>query len=132
MSSTKLTDIHEQALRMANRVARIFHGTPEITIFDFDIEEAVKAGLKIKIFDSPSYEWARFVMMNRDINTKQPSHDYYIVIGPVADDTISRLLRQFTENFISVEQLLRELTFSTVTSQYFFRTETAIKMLRKL
>lgn len=98
-----LTDIHEQALRMANRVARIFHGTPEITIFDFDIEEAVKAGLKIKIFDSPSYEWARFVMMNRDINTKQPSHDYYIVIGPVADDTISRLLRQFTENFISVD-----------------------------
>lgn len=71
-------------------------------------------------------------MSNRDINVLQPYHDYDIVIGPVADDTIARLLRMFTENFISEEQLVKELTFSQVTSQYFFHTEAAIKILKKL
>lgn len=71
-----LTDIHEQALRMANRVARIFHGTPEITIFDFDIEEAVKAGLKIKIFDSPSYEWPATITSISNLVSYSPSRTY--------------------------------------------------------
>ena len=71
-------------------------------------------------------------MANRDINTAQPSHDNDIVIGPVADDTIARLLRMFMENFINEQQLVNELTFSDTTSQYFFHTEAAIKMLKKI
>lgn len=127
-----LTDIRRQAERVAARTVRMFHGEPTLTAFEFDLDSAVKQGLKIKIFNSPDEEWARFVMANRDINVEQPSHDYDIVIGPVADDTIARLLRMFTENFISEEQLVKELTFSEVTSQYFFHTEVAIKMLKKL
>ena len=100
--------------------------------FEFDLEEAVDAGLRIRIFDEPNREWAQFVMNNRNIDVPQPCHDYDIVIGPVADDTIARLIRQFTEHFISEEQLLQELTFSKVTSQYFFGTEAAIKMLKHL
>lgn len=127
-----LTDIPEQALRMAARTARMFHGNPIVTTFDFDIDKAIGEGLKILEFDGPNNEWAKFVMRNRDVNITQPSHDYDIVIGPVADDTISRLLRMYSEEFITEEQLLRDLTFSRVTSQYFFHTEAAIKMLIKL
>ncbi|MDE5929721.1 MAG: DUF3990 domain-containing protein [Muribaculaceae bacterium] len=127
-----LTDIPEQAQRMAARTVRMFNGTPTVTTFEFDLEKAMATGLKILTFDAPNSEWARFVMQNRDINIEQPSHDFDIVIGPVADDTISRLLRMFTENFITEEQLLKELTFSRVTSQYFFHTEAAIEMLKKL
>lgn len=126
-----LTDIHEQARRMAAWTVKMYIGTPTITSFDFDLGEAQSKGMKIKVFDSPCTEWAKFVMRNRDINIEQPCHDYDIVIGPVADDTISRLLRMFTENFITEEQLLNELTFAKVTSQYFFHTEAAIKMLKK-
>ena len=93
---------------------------------------AQSSELKVKVFKEPDWEWARFVMSNRDINTTQPCHDYDIVIGPVADDTIARLLRLYTENFINEEQLLHELTFSKVTSQYFFHSEAAIKMLKRL
>ena len=96
-------------------------------MFEFDFEEAQSSELKVKVFKEPDWEWARFVMSNRDINTTQPCHDYDIVIGPVADDTIARLLRLYTENFINEEQLLHELTFSKVTSQYFFHSEAAIK-----
>ncbi len=117
---------------MAARTVNMFKGVPTLTAFEFDLENAVTVGLKIKIFNSPDEEWARFVMSNRDINVSQPCHDYDIVIGPVADDTIARLLRMFTENFISEEQLVKELTFSQVTSQYFFHTEAAINMLKKL
>lgn len=127
-----LTDIRHQAERMAARTVKMFRGVPTLTTFEFDFGNAVKVGLKIKTFNSPDEEWARFVMSNRDINVPQPCHDYDIVIGPVADDTIARLLRMFTENFISEEQLVKELTFSQVTSQYFFHTEAAIKMLKKL
>lgn len=127
-----LTDIQEQARRMAARTVRMFNGTPIVTTFEFDHDKARAEGLKVLTFDAPNSEWARFVMQNRDINIEQPSHDFDIVIGPVADDTISRLLRMFTENFITEEQLLKELTFSRVTSQYFFHTEAAIEMLKKL
>lgn len=127
-----LTDIRHQSERMAARTVKMFRGVPTLTAFEFDLGNAVKVGLKIKTFNSPDEEWARFVMSNRDINVPQPCHGYDIVIGPVADDTIARLLRMFTENFISEEQLVKELTFSQVTSQYFFHTEAAINMLKKL
>lgn len=127
-----LTDIRRQAERMAARTVKMFRGEPTLSSFEFELESAIKQGLKIKIFNSPDEEWARFVMANRDINVTQPSHDYDIVIGPVADDTIARLLRMFMENFISEQQLVKELTFSEVTSQYFFHTEAAINMLKKI
>ena len=127
-----LTDIRHQAQRMAARTVKMFKGAPTLTEFEFDIEDAYRAGLKIKIFDTPNREWAKFVMKNRDINVVQPSHDYDIVVGPVADDNIARLLRMFTENFIDENQLLRELTFTRTTSQYFFHTEAAIKLLKKI
>ena len=127
-----LTDIKDQAQRMAARTVKMFKGSPVLTSYEFNLDNALQSGLKIKIFDSPDKEWAKFVMSNRDLNVPQPAHDYDIVIGPVADDTIARLLRMFTENFIDEEQLLRELTFSKVTSQYFFHTEAAIKLLNKI
>lgn len=127
-----LTDIKEQAQRMAARTVRMYKGTATLTAFEFDIDEASASGLKIKVFEKPDNEWARFVMKNRDLNVAQPAHDFDIVIGPVADDTIARLLRMFTEHFIDEEQLLRELTFSKVTSQYFFHTARAIQLLKKI
>ena len=97
-----LTDIREQAQRMAARTARMFSGNPTLTMFEFDLEEAQSSELKVKVFKEPDWEWARFVMSNRDINTTQPCHDYDIVIGPVADDTIARLLRSCVRRFLCV------------------------------
>lgn len=127
-----LTDIREQARRMAARTVRMFGGSPVVTEFEFDRQYALESGLSVRRFETPDEEWARFVMANRDIDRSQPVHSYDIVIGPVADDTIARLLRLFTENFISEEQLVRELTFSRVTSQYFFHTEAALAALKKI
>lgn len=126
------TDIEHQAQRMSERTANTFGGSPVITKYEFNLQNAIDSGLKIKIFDSPDEDWAEFVMANRDFNISQPCHDYDIVIGPVADDKIARLLRLYTEDFISREELLRKLTFAEVTSQYFFHTESSLKMIKKL
>ena len=125
-----LTEIKEQAEQMARRTSAIYSGEPIVTEFEFD--ETALDTLSIKIFKEPSEEWALFVMANRSRKNLQPTHSFDIVIGPVADDTIARLLRLYTENFINEEQLLHELTFSKVTSQYFFHSEAAIKMLKRL
>ena len=117
---------------MAERAVRMFGGSPILTPFEFDLEKALTEKLKVKIFQSPDNEWAHFVMNNRDLNTPQPCHNYDIVIGPVADDTIARLLRMYAERFINDKQLLKELTFTHLTSQYFFHTERAIKLLKRL
>ena len=63
-----LTDIREQAQRMAARTARMFSGNPTLTMFEFDLEEAQSSELKVKVFKEPDWEWARFVMSNRDLN----------------------------------------------------------------
>lgn len=127
-----LTPFEEQASRMAERTVRIFKGNPTVTKFEFNLNEALRSGLNVKIFEKPTTEWARFVMKNRDLNISQPCHDYDLVIGPVADDTISKLLRLFVGNYISEQQLTQELTFSKVTSQYFFHTPKAVSLLKRL
>ena len=125
-----LTEIKEQAEQMARRTSAIYGGEPIVTEFEFD--DTALDTLSVKIFKEPSEDWALFVMANRSRKNLQPTHSFDIVIGPVADDTIARLLRLYTENFINEEQLLHELTFSKVTSQYFFHSEAAIKMLKRL
>lgn len=62
-----LTDILHQAERMAAKTTRIYQGSPTVSVFEFDLEEAKRAGLKIKEFKEPDREWALFVMRNRDI-----------------------------------------------------------------
>lgn len=125
-----LTDIREQAEKMAVRTSRIYGGSPTVSTFILDLETRDNSALKIKTFSAPDAEWARFILANRDSSKTGPVHDYDIVIGPVADDTIARLLRLFTDNLIDEEQLLREITFAKITSQYCFLTEEAIKLLK--
>lgn len=127
-----LTDIKEQAVRMSERTVRIYGGEPFVSEFNFEMDDASCKGLKIKKFDYPTEEWADFVISNRDINKPQPFHNYDIVIGPVADDNIARLLRLYLDKFIDIEQLKRELSYKDITSQYFFHTAEAIKLLKKI
>ena len=127
-----LTDIREQAQRMAARTARMFSGNPTLTMFEFDLEEAQSSELKVKVFKEPDWEWARFVMSNRDINTTQPCHDYDIVIGPVADDTIATLFRNFDDGIIDLQMLVNGLKYKKVSSQHLFHSAKAIKYLHRL
>lgn len=125
-----LTEIREQAEKMASRTAHIYEGEPIVTEFEFD--ESALSKLSVKQFDGPNEEWALFVLANRSKEHEQPTHSYDIVIGPVADDDIAQLFRNFNDGFISLTMLVEGLKYKKVSSQYFFHTEAAIKYLRRL
>ena len=57
---------------------------------------------------------------------------YDIVSGPIADDDMAMLFRQYQNNLISFEALIDGMTFQTVTNQYSFHTEKAVKILKKV
>ena len=62
-----LTDIPEQAERMAERVARIYGGEPVLNIYEIDDSFLDSSSLRIKNFGEETTEdWARFVMNNRN------------------------------------------------------------------
>ena len=133
-----LTDIPEQAMRMAKRVVRIYGGEPVVTYFEADMDDIFKSDMSIRAFEGPSKEWAVFVMNNRSQTfTDRTSPEcnllgqYDVVIGPVADDDLALLFRQFQEGLISVDVLTREMTFRKLTNQYSFHTQRAVGYLKK-
>lgn len=104
-----LTEIKEQAEKMASRTAAIYGGEPTVTEFEFD--EAALHTLSVKTFENPDKEWALFVLANRSRNSRQPTHCFDIVIGPVADDTIATLFRNFNDGIIDLPTLVNGLKY---------------------
>nr|WP_297934473.1 DUF3990 domain-containing protein [uncultured Blautia sp.] len=84
-------------------------------------------------------EWAKFVMNNRNrtfTNVQDTlcnkDNKYDIVIGPVADDDMALLFRQYENEIIDFGTLLRGMIYKKTSSQYSFHTEKSIKLLRKV
>lgn len=125
-----LTEIKEQAEQMARRTSVIYGGEPVVTEFEFD-ETALNV-LSVKTFEEPSEEWALFVMANRSRNHLQPTHGFDIVIGPVANDTIATLFRNFDDGIIDLPMLVNGLKYKKVSSQYLFHSVEAIKYLCRI
>lgn len=123
-----------QAMRMAEqKTLLMMTGEPIVTEFDFD-ESLLQSGeLSVKVFEDYSVEWATFILKNRDIHEKHPTHDYDIVFGPIADDGVTYQLRRHQSGAISIEELVRELKYVRgITFQYFFGTPVALSKLTKL
>jgi hypothetical protein len=135
-----LTDIPEQATRMANRVSRIYGGTPIVNVYEINDDVFTDESLNIKDFgQETSEEWARFVMNNRNkmyTDYLNPlcnlDAKYDIVIGPVADDNMAMLFRQYENELIDFDTLLQGMIYKKTSSQYSFHTERSISLLRKI
>ena len=130
-----LTIYIEQAKRMATRTAGIYGGSPVVSIFEYNEDAA--SGLNIKIFNDPTAEWAHFVMNNRnrffkDIASENCNTDakYDIVVGPVANDDMVTLFREFETGVRSLDFLAESLKHPRqLTNQYSFHTTKAAHTL---
>lgn len=135
-----LTDIEEQAKQMAKRVARIYGGSPIVNSFEIQDDFRKLSNIKIKDFGiQTTEEWAKFVMNNRnrtftdEANTLcNKDNKYDIVIDPVADDNMALLFRQYENEIIDFETLLKGMIYKKTSSQYSFHTEKSIRLLRKV
>ena len=119
------------AVRMAQKKARLFGGTP--TLITYELDEAVlKSDLKIKRFpETATVVWFLFVDANRDRKNDKPIHDYDIVIGPIANDGVVLQLTNYREGIYSPAEAARLLQDRYLDQQYYFGTERAVRFLRK-
>ncbi len=135
-----LTDIVEQAKQMAERVSRIYGGSPIVNTFEIQDDFKKASDIKIKDFGiQTTEEWAKFIMNNRnrafeDVKNALCNKDnkYDIVIGPVADDNMALLFRQYENEIIDFDTLLKGMIYKKTSSQYSFHTEKSIRLLRKV
>jgi len=128
-----LTHLRHQAERMALSKCKRSQGkNPTVTVYEFDEEEARRQKLRIKVFDKPTEAWAKFVSDNRHASKTGFSHDFDIVIGPIADDSMAIQFRLYEQGYITLRQLARKIIFPQNNSQHFFATERAVKLLRKV
>ena len=128
-----LTTLKEQAEAMAKRKARLFiDAVPIVTEFNFDDSCLTNNDLNVKVFEGVSEEWAEFIFENRRASETGFSHNYDIVIGPVADDGVVIQLDRYEMGKITLQQLVEELRFRKLNNQYYFGTEKAIKYLTVL
>ena len=134
------TEILDQAKKMAKRVARIYGGMPTVNVYEITDNFLESDALNVMSFGNiPSEKWAVFVMNNRDkLFTDFASIEcnfdckYDIVSGPIANDDMAVLFRQYQNNLISLETLIKGMTFRETTNQYSFHTERAVNLLRKV
>lgn len=134
------TVLLEQAWRMAERRARINDGVPIVTIFEVPDDLVTKAELRCRVFDEkPSVEWAIFIRNNRDREFCDEASmecnldsKYDVVVGPVANDTVGLLIRQFSRGTIDADYMKREFDFGRLTNQYTFHTSKALRYLKKV
>jgi hypothetical protein len=132
-----LTEMPEQACQMAQRVARLYDGSPVVSKFKLDSKIYDDKTLRILSFEKPTREWALFVMNNRDrdfadVGSALCNQDdkYDMVFGPAPNDDIVQLFRTFRSGLIDVDALQRALEHKQLTNQYSFHTARALAYLK--
>ena len=126
-----LTDIRSQAEELAAKKSRLFGGYPIIQEYAFDESLLSGTDLKVLKFDKPSAEWAEFIFQNRNRDNNF-THDFDIVIGPIANDGVAYLLGRYEEGTLTLEELSDKLDYKKLNSQYFFGTDKSLKYLKRL
>lgn len=127
-----LTPSRKVAQDQADKKAENFGGKP--IVYVYEVDDAALAELNVLRFDCNDYtmEWAQFIRSNRQNKTRQQLHDFDIVIGPIANDTVGYQIRRLEDGIISQEQFLQEIKYHHITVQYMFGTEKALKLLKKI
>ena len=126
-----LTDIRSQAEAMAVRRCEFEEaGVPIVQKYEFD-ESILSCGdFDVLRFEGVSAEWAEFILRNR-MAKGQRMHNHDIVVGPVADDGVVFQLNLYIQHLITIDTLVKELTYRHLNNQYFFGTKRAIQQLRR-
>ena len=123
---------YEQALSMAQvKVEQLDFSTPIVQVYIMD--DSAWEKLHVLRFEDYSEEWAKFILRNRNNSTNVPTHEYDVVIGPIANDRVGVQLWRYENHSIDLPTLVHNLQYMKgITIQYFFGTERAIKLLRRI
>lgn len=123
---------YAQAQSMAQvKIEQLETGSP--VVLAYEVDDNALEGLRVLRFDDYSEEWAKFILLNRNHPKSVPAHDYDVVIGPIANDRVGVQLWKYETHTIDLPTLVRNLKYMKgVTMQYFFGTERAINLLKRI
>ena len=120
------------AEKMAHRTVKRFGGSPYVMTYDFN--DAALERFTLRRFEKPTVEWAMFVMANRrgviDAREHNLDNKFDVVVGPIANDDLALLFRQFSRGLLTVEMLMREMQYKELTVQYSFHTQQTVSLLK--
>jgi len=97
-----------------------------INRYHFDFQEAKKA-LNVIHFDIADEKWLDFICNNRSGKCME---NYDIVIGPVADDKVYRVVVEYENGDIDKETALKNLKTEQLCDQILFHTEQSLAYLK--
>ena len=121
------TSNKDQAVNWCRRVCyRNNKNTGYVSIYEFDLKEA-EENLSIKRFSIiADQNWLDFVVECR----KGATHDYDIVIGPVADDNVYQTIRNLETGIYDFEYALKKLKSQNLKDQVLFHTVDSLKYIK--
>ena len=121
-----VTSARKQAMAWAKKVAyRNATDRQCLNCYEFDLETA-KRELTVICFDVADEKWLDFICANRQ---GLDMGDYDIVIGPVADDKVYRVVVEYENGDIDKETALKNLKTELLCDQILFHTEKALRYL---
>ena len=97
-----------------------------INRYEFDLEKA-KSELTVIHFEVADEKWLDFICANR---SGKPTGDYDIVIGPVADDRVYRVVVEYENGDVDKEIALKRLKTEALCNQILFHTARALECLK--
>lgn len=128
-----LTPDIETAKRMAQKKVNLFGGMPTLITYEFMEEELAGMSLKVMRFpEKATADWFLFIDANRDRKLPHPTHDYDIVVGPIADDGVVLQLTSYHRGTSTAEQAAFDLQDKYLDQQYFFGSEASLQVIRKI
>lgn len=110
------TSIEQQAIRWATRFGEGF-----VNVYDYKEDPS----LNILRFEKMTDEWLDFIVACR----QGVKHDYDVIEGPMADDTIFNYVQSFLDGTISREAFWDLAKFKYPTHQICFSTPKALNSL---
>ena len=128
-----LSESEAQAEEIAKFKVQLFGGQIIVQSYEFDEAHLSDGTLRFLRFDGYSRDWATFILANRQNKNADNIYDYDIVYGPIANDKVGAQIRNVIEQNIDMETFLERLKYMKgITFQYYFGSEKAIQMLRRL
>lgn len=121
------TTSYEQAKRWVERRMKD-KGVAVGYVNIYELDEKLVKNMKSLFFEKPTEEWVSFVMRNR--TERNFIHDYDVVYGPVADDSVYTQFALYEGGIISLPTLIHELKTYKLVDQYLFHTEKALLAIK--
>lgn len=121
------TTSYEQAKRWVERRMKD-KGVAVGYVNIYELDEKLVKNMKSLFFEKPTEEWVSFVMRNR--TERNFIHDYDVVYGPVADDSVYTQFALYEGGIISLPTLIHELKTYKLVDQYLFHTEKSLLAIK--